>query len=67
MKNEVTVTPIDTSEGHGHPRFDITWSKDKRAIFDNKLEISGKKFEDKIEVLFRREDVEHLQRLRLRH
>ncbi len=62
MEDKIPVTEFETAERHGHPALDVRREKDERTVFDDHLEVGVEELEDKVQIRFRREHVQELDR-----
>jgi hypothetical protein len=66
MQNKIPVTVLKPTESHRHPTFDISREEYKCPVLDNHLKVGIKKFQDKIQIRFRREHVKELRKRKSR-
>ena len=62
MEDKIPVTEFEAAERHGHPALDVRREKDERTVFDDHLEVGVEELEDKVQIRFRREHVQELDR-----
>jgi hypothetical protein len=60
MENKISVAELKTPKSHSHPAFNISREENKGSVLDDHFQVRIEEFEDKVQIRFRRENVQQL-------